>query len=259
MLSEWTHGEPAGLHSTRAVPASASARFSDRPTDWRIRLSGLGGSAGICLALAAICLITWRVVQPALSEPVPLIVNDVPLAAPPQLPQDVPEGPEQVEQIESPPQEQERVEQIAIPDIPIPRNPTIAVRVQPPLPEVKPTDPVPETTAPRSVPAPPAARAASDTEASWEAMLLLHLEKFRRYPAPSRARREQGVAYVRFTMNRAGQVLSSEIQRSSGSSALDRAALDTLRRAQPLPPIPADRPETLELSVPVEFFVRTRG
>jgi len=63
------------------------------------------------------------------------------------------------------------------------------------------------------------------------------------------------VVHVTFRMNRQGQVLSSSIARSSGSSALDRAALDTLRRAQPLPAIPDDRPDPLQLSVPVEFFV----
>lgn len=114
---------------------------------------------------------------------------------------------------------------------------------------------VPATTAPRSLPAPPANHASSNAEATWEALLLSHLQKYRRYPAAARARREQGVAYVLFRMNRQGQLLSAAIARSSGSAALDRAALETLRRAQPLPAIPDDRPDPLELSVPVEFFV----
>lgn len=48
----------------------------------------------------------------------------------------------------------------------------------------------------------------------------------------------------------------AEIARSSGSAMLDRAALDTIRRAQPLPAISEDKPNELDLSVPVEFFVR---
>lgn len=90
---------------------------------------------------------------------------------------------------------------------------------------------------------------------TWEAVLLAHLEKYRRYPATARNRREEGVTYVTFHMNRAGMVLSNRIMRSSGSALLDRAALETLKRAQPLPPIPADRSDPLELSVPVEFFI----
>ncbi|WP_371432106.1 energy transducer TonB [Novosphingobium sp.] len=40
--------------------------------------------------------------------------------------------------------------------------------------------------------------------------------------------------------------------RSSGFPDLDKAALETLRRADPLPKIPADRPDEIELAVPVE-------
>jgi protein TonB len=56
-------------------------------------------------------------------------------------------------------------------------------------------------------------------------------------------------------MNRAGMVLSSAIVKKSGSFDLDQAALDTLRRAQPLPAIPADRPDIAELTIPVEFYL----
>jgi protein TonB len=73
--------------------------------------------------------------------------------------------------------------------------------------------------------------------------------------AIARARHEQGVTHVRFRMNRAGAVLSADILRSSGSATLDRAALDTLSCAQPLPAIPDDKPDPLELSGPVEFFI----
>ncbi|MBL7598933.1 energy transducer TonB, partial [Escherichia coli] len=117
-------------------------------------------------------------------------------------------------------------------------------------------DPIPETTAPKSHPAPPASSVSSDQPVSWEAKLLAHLERHRRYPATSRARRDQGVAHVRFRMNRAGRVLEVALIRSSGIPELDRAALATIRRAQPLPAIPDDRPDPLDLSVPVEFFLR---
>lgn len=44
--------------------------------------------------------------------------------------------------------------------------------------------------------------------------------------------------------------------RGSGCPFLDREALATLRRAQPLPHIPDDRPEILEVAVPIEFFLK---
>jgi protein TonB len=43
------------------------------------------------------------------------------------------------------------------------------------------------------------------------------------------------------------------LDRSSGSSLLDREALDTVRRAQPLPKVPADLPDPLTLTVAIEF------
>ncbi|WP_239509389.1 energy transducer TonB family protein [Stenotrophomonas maltophilia] len=51
-------------------------------------------------------------------------------------------------------------------------------------------------------------------------------------------------------------MLEVALIRSSGIPELDRAALATIRRAQPLPAIPDDRPDPLDLSVPVEFFLR---
>lgn len=71
------------------------------------------------------------------------------------------------------------------------------------------------------------------------------------------ARHEQGVPWIRFVIDRQGRVLSASLERSSGVPDLDREALALPKRAQPLPKPPEDRPgETLELVVPVEFFIR---
>lgn len=86
--------------------------------------------------------------------------------------------------------------------------------------------------------------------------MLARLEKFRRYPDAARSTRQQGVAYIRFRINRDGHVLTSSLVRSSGFPALDKAAFETLRRADPLPRVPADRPDEIELLVPVEFYTR---
>lgn len=84
--------------------------------------------------------------------------------------------------------------------------------------------------------------------------MLARLEKVRRYPGAARRARQQGIAYIRFRIDRDGHVLSSLV-RSSGFPALDQAALGTLRRADPLPKIPEDRPDEIELTVPVEFYI----
>lgn len=214
----------------------------------------MGGTAGFFLILATATLATWHAVQPVKATPEPLVVSLQPLAAPQETVQEVPEGPERIEQKEQKPTERE--ERPEPPKILTPQLSRDAPPARQPVEPSRVAEQVPETTAPKSIPAPPAQRASSDAEATWEATLLAHLEKYRRYPAAARARREQGVAHVRFRMNRQGQLLSAQILRSSGSALLDRAALDTLRRAQPLPAIPASKADPLELSVPVEFFTR---
>ncbi|PHV35340.1 hypothetical protein CSQ94_02020 [Janthinobacterium sp. BJB312] len=109
--------------------------------------------------------------------------------------------------------------------------------------------------APPSPALPPAPQELRSGVSSWEGKVLARMERFRRYPTASRAKQEQGVVYLRCRIDRDGQVLAAVIERSSGSAALDQAALDTLQRAAPLPRIPKERPDPLELSIPVEFSI----
>lgn len=91
----------------------------------------------------------------------------------------------------------------------------------------------------------------------FEAMLLAHLEKNKRYPREARLRRQEGVVYLRFAMGRHGNVLSLKIEKSSGISALDHESLALVRRSVPLPALPAEfHAERLELVVPVYFSLR---
>lgn len=95
----------------------------------------------------------------------------------------------------------------------------------------------------------------SGLQSNWQGQVLERLAAFRRYPAGSRARREQGVSHVRLRVNRAGQLLSLRLESSSGHTELDRAALATVRAAVPLPAIPPELPDELELLLPVEYFI----
>lgn len=101
---------------------------------------------------------------------------------------------------------------------------------------------------------PPAPQAGGLHSESWQARVLARLERFRSYPAGARARREQGTVLLRLRLGRQGQVLMARLERPSGHGELDQAALQTVQRAQPLPAIPPELPEELELLVPVEFF-----
>ncbi|AOW25623.1 hypothetical protein BJP26_15475 [Sphingomonas melonis TY] len=183
----------------------------------------------------------------------PLVVSLLPLASPPETPPKPKEAPKPVEKHQRQPTPQ-KVVPVERPIIPVP---TIAP--PPPAPAVKPVDPTPpqpETAAPKTAPAPPAPQVSSNAPDTWEGRVLARLQKYQRYPGAAKSARQQGVAYIRFRMNRDGHVLSSSLVRSSGFPALDQAALDTLRRADPLPKIPPERPDEIELVVPVEFLLR---
>ncbi|MFA5950188.1 MAG: TonB family protein [Hyphomicrobium sp.] len=70
--------------------------------------------------------------------------------------------------------------------------------------------------------------------------------------------RESGTAKVRFSFDPAsGQLISHEIVESSGSATLDKAALASVERAAPFPPVPVNIAQgVFEVTVPFKFSVR---
>jgi len=96
---------------------------------------------------------------------------------------------------------------------------------------------------------------ASSASASWQQSLVARLTKVQHYPA--QAHGVQGVVNLAFTIDRQGKVVSSKIAKSSGSAVLDAEALDLIKRAAPLPPPPADIPDSdLSFVVPIRFAAR---
>lgn len=248
---------PAPVAKLESGDASPSrSRYCDQPMDWRTRFFGLAGTASIIGMVLAGALFTWKAIyEPVRATSQSLTVVELqPLAAPPEPIRDVALGPEQVEKQEVEPESFTE---------PIPASlvqlaaPAISARdTQEPVKIVDPGPAVPETTAPKSVAAPTANRLSNDARPNWEGLILAHLERFRRYPARARAARQQGTITIRFRMNKTGMVLSSAIVKKSGYYDLDQAALDTLKRAQPLPGIPAGMGDEVELTIPVEFQLR---
>lgn len=233
--------------------------YCEQPMSWGTRLFGLAGTTSIVGLVLVVALFTWTVAyEPARTTSQPLTVIELqPLATPPEPIRDVVPGLAQVEKRKAEPEPV--TEPVPIPIVKLPA-PNLSARVtQEPVKITDPGPAVPETTAPKSVAAPVANRLSNDARPNWEGAILAHLERFRRYPPRARAARQQGTVYVRFRMNRAGMVLSSVIVKTSGSLNLDQAALDTLQRAQPLPAIPAEMPDEVELTIPVEFLLRAHS
>lgn len=80
--------------------------------------------------------------------------------------------------------------------------------------------------------------------------LLEHIAAHRLSPpagAPS------GTAYVDFSLIRNGDVQSVAIAVSSGDATLDRAAVESIRDADPMPMIPPGFPDHLKIMLPVDF------
>jgi protein TonB len=102
------------------------------------------------------------------------------------------------------------------------------------------------------------AQVKSDRDAYMRALMAALLQH-RSYPAEARKQRARGVVQVRFSVDRDGHVLSSNIARGAGYAILEAAALEVLRSADPLPPIPdslgVDR---LTVTVPIEYSLITR-
>lgn len=109
--------------------------------------------------------------------------------------------------------------------------------------------------APRAV-APRAGAATHDPNAvpRWKTALVMRLQRYKRYPAAAQERGVQGVARLAFSVDRRGRVHHARIVRSSGSSLLDRATMQLIARAQPLPPPPPEvHGATISIVVPIRY------
>lgn len=191
--------------------------------------------------------------------PAPIMLELAPVPqAPPQPPSEMPPRPKQIQSKAKPP------EPAPPPEKPDPAPQTeaeVALPEPEPLPPPPEPDPEPRAdvpSAPSSVQAQPSDRLASARE-TWQGALLAHLERHRRYPYSAQRRRQEGVSYLRFSMNRQGAVVSAMLERTSGHEVLDAEVMALIERAQPLPPPPDEvAGDPIELIVPVEFFLRRR-
>jgi protein TonB len=97
-------------------------------------------------------------------------------------------------------------------------------------------------------------KALQRVKASWIAKLSAHFDRHRRNPELQKYRDAKVVVDV--TFDRLGHIVSSGIAQSSGDAAYDKAALDMLRRSDPVPqPPPLVADEGLHFTLPVIFQV----
>jgi protein TonB len=104
-----------------------------------------------------------------------------------------------------------------------------------------------------AAPTPAQAQSAAAIGLDYQRRLLKHIEPFRLYPDGASRRGVGGVVDLMFELDRAGRVLKVWVVHSSGSDDLDSAAVATVERAAPLPPIPSELPNQITVRLPVAF------
>lgn len=215
-----------------------------RPQPPRVRAALL--TAGVIALPLLGSLIAWQAAPVHTVASSPLAVFDVAAPSEATPPEPLPPPPE-----ESGPSPAEAVPAT----LAAPPAASLAPPVAAPVAIVYSPAPVPvaaKAQPPSRAPAAPATASPMD----WQSRVLGRLNAVKRYPASARARRQQGVALIRFSVDRAGVVRDVVLARSSGFALLDREALALPRRASPLPPPPEDMLETAaSLVVPVDFSV----
>lgn len=87
----------------------------------------------------------------------------------------------------------------------------------------------------------------------FQKMLNAHIERYQRFPKAANRDGQRERVLVAFSMRRDGSVVQVGVKASSGRTILDQEAVELIRRAQPLPRIPADMPELLTVLFPVDF------
>lgn len=236
------------------------------------------------LSLAA-AILDWADTDDATDPVGAMVVELAPdLAAPQNLPSDIQPGPE-MQQAEAAPERKAEptdkpVEKIVEPD-PVKEQQDIAEQDRPDIalqkktPEPQPEKPTPSeaqlaapvTSAPQMAKVDMAAvatapvqtmfnRSQSNAVPTWQRQVSQKLERNKKYSAAARARDEQGVVQLEFSMDRGGHLKSSRVVKTSGSSALDREALDLVKRAEPFAaPPPAMPGEEVFLIVPIRFNI----
>ena len=109
-----------------------------------------------------------------------------------------------------------------------------------------------------AAPAEGSVREAPLTPASWTKAVMAHLGRHKSYPREARAASAEGDVQVAIVIARDGRVLERRLHRSGGAATLDRAALDLVDRAAPLPALPANfLTDRVEVVVPIRYRLKS--
>lgn len=93
--------------------------------------------------------------------------------------------------------------------------------------------------------------------AAYLAEVRSWLDRHRTYPMAAKRQRLEGSAVLWFRVDRGGRVLAYRLANNSPHGILDRAVLQMIERANPLPPLPEEYPrDQPEFVIPIDFRLR---
>ncbi len=90
------------------------------------------------------------------------------------------------------------------------------------------------------------------------AELSAWLNRHKTYPITAKKEKQEGTVKLQFTIHRNGEISDAQLRASSGHPLLDRAALDMLTAASPVPALPDNLGrEQISIVIPIEFSLIT--
>ncbi|EPJ0885278.1 TPA: energy transducer TonB [Campylobacter coli] len=94
---------------------------------------------------------------------------------------------------------------------------------------------------------------------SYQALLMAHLAKFKKYPQEAIMQKQEGVVRIRVSIDESGNVLSKELKKSCPYAVLNDEVLSLFKRASPLPKPPKEMlkdDEKISFVMPIDYNIK---
>ncbi len=94
---------------------------------------------------------------------------------------------------------------------------------------------------------------------SYQALLMAHLTKFKKYPQEAIMQKQEGVVRIRVSIDESGNVLSKELKKSCPYAAFNDEALSLFKRASPLPKPPKEmlkNGDKISFVMPIDYNIK---
>ncbi|EAI1107110.1 energy transducer TonB [Campylobacter coli] len=94
---------------------------------------------------------------------------------------------------------------------------------------------------------------------SYQALLMAHLTKFKKYPQEAIMQKQEGVVRIRVSIDESGNVLSKELKKSCPYAVLNDEVLSLFKRASPLPKPPKEMLKNgnkISFVMPIDYNIK---